>query len=508
MRLALVVLLVGCRGHTAKLPKKAGQDTNGNASSLSDTAPAMSESAPPSNTDHSGSAMETAVAINDTAKPDTADNLDTGEGTDSGSMRDTALPGALPHPVLPFLTYYGNPTPLGDPISEATADAIGKEVDAIVNLQGDGETKLVIRMRERNPSGFHTSIVTAWAPDGGRVNIHDHAIASVRCTGSETHPAGDGNGDGIGDAWFDWRLMAGPMHGDLDCDADDDARLVEYLHGEDLVTGDFDADGDGHADAVVSGHSAGAMVHYGPFSGDIPGYFHEDFDPEKATYLKGDCGDEHPFARAVGGIGTDGGMTIAVGNREGKWCEYSTVFFDMKDARGKSLYLDDRLSHIDWWNDAETFGDWNSDGIADMMIFNAVVLGPLKYVGEDMPRVFGDDRSHEGCAVGVRARLDDMTGDGLSDVLLKAEGCDAPFRNTYWVAPGGSFNDGDPFSFLTGAVHIDIDEELTSFPDPSWSTLATGDFDGDGKGDFALGRYTYDDYAGRVWVWRGADLFP
>jgi hypothetical protein len=205
----------------------------------------------------------------------------------------------------------------------------------------------------------------------------------------------------------------------------------------------------------------------------------------------------------------DGGVVMSAGNRNGKFCEYSTVFWDMKDAKGKELGIDDMLGYMDWWEDAETFGDWNRDGYVDMAVNGGVELGPILFYAEDMPRM-SEDLTEEECGLEVEAVLEDMTGDGLREILVHTK-CneDGPVDRTWWVLEGGSFHTGDDYSVVDSGVRIGMSEGSDFLVGPiTWGNTTSGDMDGDGKAELINGRSAANDFGGEVYIWRGADLFP
>jgi hypothetical protein len=241
----------------------------------------------------------------------------------------------------------------------------------------------------------------------------------------------------------------------------------------------------------------------------VPGYFHPEFDPSQTTQLNGDCADENPHAKALPGMGLTGGTVMSAGNRNGKWCEYSTVFWDLTDAKGKNLFVADRIGHMDWWEDAESFGDWNRDGLTDLLVNGGLHLGPLLSYAEDMPDVY-DGRSIEDCGHTVEAQVQDMTGDGLPELLLQARCSGSVFHGTWWVLEGGSYHTGEVFSYADPpGVRIGMSDRSDFLFTPiSWDNTTSGDLDGDGKAELIHAQFGANDFGGKVYIWRGADLFP
>lgn len=191
---------------------------------------------------------------------------------------------------------------------------------------------------------------------------------------------------------------------------------------------------------------------------------------------------------------------------------------------------------------AESAGDVNGDGVADLIIGAPggwtddetfvgstmhVVLGPLESapaILTDAPgfRILGE---HAQQALGGAQGIGDVNGDGRSDVLVSATqscyfdeddlGCDTdsecppptctagPFR-AYVVFGPTEATDVSLADVATGQGGFAIDGEATDDLQRQMAT-SLGDLDGDGKADFALAAPLAAGQRGALWVVFGKD---
>lgn len=93
---------------------------------------------------------------------------------------------------------------------------------------------------------------------------------------------------------------------------------------------------------------------------------------------------------------------------------------------------------------------------------------------------------HFGCSI---ASIDDINGDDIPDLAIGAYGTDdgGSFRGVVWflrMQPDGTVNDG---SSLIGGGTFQLQDTISNFDYFGWSVCQTGDLDGDGRGEIAVG---------------------
>ncbi|MFT4625477.1 MAG: hypothetical protein ACI8PZ_004145 [Myxococcota bacterium] len=266
------------------------------------------------------------------------------------------------------------------------------------------------------------------------------------------------------------------------------------------MVGDFDADGDGRTDVAFGGYYQQLVVHYGPFEGVRPGTGSPDFDATQVTSFRTlGCLEGFMQTWNLGALAGPGSAVLAVGEDRSYSCREQIQVVDMAGPRGRSLTPDDRLA---WGDGAEylvPLGDWNDDGHADLHVSHAslragpfdgsIVLNHPFYV-DHMPYI----------QMKMVRLVQDLTGDGKPELLVTT-----------------SLDDDRPYLVPSlipadAVVHVPTVGTRLDSPDgmtPWIGPYATGDFDGDGLGDFAFGRRSADDDAGAIYVWFGKDVvFP
>lgn len=341
------------------------------------------------------------------------------------------------------------------------------------------------------------------------LNGDGHADAVIGSSGP------DGAGENSGAAY----VVLGPIVGDLDLSAADAEITGEGVGdhaGTDVAAGDFD--GDGSFDLVVGaseedegGTDAGAVYFVGsPSSGPI-----------SLTSA---------FAKVTGEAGGDhAGQYLAIGDFDGNSVDDLIVGAPANDSNG--AYSGEaciQLGPVSGTHSladadacirgerAESYagarlatGDFDGDGSVDIAVtawqdsaFNGVVY--LERGFTSGISVLSDlDASWTGEAAsdwaGTSLATGDWDGDGLDDVMIGAPYNDAAGRTgagAAYVVPGSS---SGAASLSTASVILLGENEA----DAAGRSVVMADFDADGSTDLVVGAWSYDRNAGAAYVLYG-----
>jgi len=392
--------------------------------------------------------------------------------------------------------------------------------DRLEVTPGDGHDLLFISRGGDVPAGEpHTYLLEAPWPRGRHhiLDLWDGAsglterISDARIV----HRVPDADGDGQADYWLGARLVPGPLMGQLHetthtAGSDSIAWIETYraspgvrvpygaVHGT-----DFDADGDGHTDVLVTEWGEAtlgeAWVAYGPFSGQIT--IDDPHDPPNRStlgWITGACYGNSGLRilRDYLGPGRDAAM---FGGPTWAGCGYDVNIIELTVEPGGTN--DDLVAtfHV---NSGDVFAtdDVDGDGEPDMLMSTwqeetgGILPGPVTGNTTYEDPIPDDPLPVEG---GSLARvLGDVNGDGINDYMATVDN-------------GDTYVHLSPFDPPLVAEHGLLVERLrTAWSDNRPKQLVYGDFDGDGLGDYAHHSYEHvnDDLAHDVYVYTGADL--
>ena len=314
-------------------------------------------------------------------------------------------------------------------------------------------------------------------------------------------PAGDANADGLADVWVSQGSTAHLLAGPLDADADLTGAIATVDTTEDattdrLVVGGRDLTGDGEADLLVTeacvyGTDGRVALHAGPFAGPRAS------SDAVATFTI-TAGDQlfGCFGADVGDLDGDGLAEIAIGVADDSYAS-GTAEGDIGiwsgAATGTQTALDADV--ILRASAAAVAGfDGDGDGNSDLLLqdfggFGWVLRGPV-LDGATLPDAA--DTTILGIASATPAP--DIDGDGGADLLVTSAA-----EGRIWLVPGGlggAVGPAEPMWSAVGPL------------DASLSAPATGDMDGDGWPDLAVGARgcCATGEAGRVWLISGVGL--
>lgn len=305
---------------------------------------------------------------------------------------------------------------------------------------------------------------------------------------------GDVTGDGIADLVLSGTNGAVFVYiGPVRADATPSMSLRPEPFAARDTAGDFgcavsiapDIDGDGFNDIVVAAYQGdpGAYV--------FRGGAHPDSVPDIAcrtphssrffTFGSEACG--------IGDVDGDGRGEIAVVEPHGLW--YVWIY---RGGVGPDLYTSQvLLSYKDYYDAFAPAGDYDGDGVPDVLLAG-VFVGP-GVVSSDVSVYSGSQATlspwpgqHVTGGNFLAFGGGDVTGDGLSDILVCGQGY-------YWGY-------GPPYLQIfrgPGGHGTTPDDTMTvgAFGTP----LVVGDITGDGYGDFILGRTFFNSHEPRVASW-------
>ena len=385
---------------------------------------------------------------------------------------------------------------------------------------------------ECSPAGVYTQADLDMLLTGTSDSYFAYDIAAADLDGDGhqdlligTYDEEDSAGDEVG-ATF---LVYGPMSGDYSFSGDEDARIYGTTSGDDFGvsnTAEGDLDGDGYADLVIGAPnnddeatSSGAVYFaYGPltsWSGDV------DMDTVAATVLTGGssydyCGRDVNY---IGDVDGDGYDDLALGcDGVDDWASSSgAVYLFMGGAaltEGGVLASDEADAVIYGSNSYDYLGDnrhiaravdLDGDGLGDIALgsvynddaassagaayvfYGATSLASILSVAEadDADAIFVGDASYDYVGSGIDG-VGDLDGDGYEDLGLGADGSDLSGSSAgAFFLISGSATRASGSQAASAVASLTITGAGSS--DYLGEAFASGDFNGDGEADLAVG---------------------
>src|SRR3990167_1537404 len=393
---------------------------------------------------------------------------------------------------------------------EATINYFGSSL-ASGDFNADGKTDLAVGAR-----GYSTSTGRAYIFYNDGVYPSDAASADIIITGETTSnyfgwslTAGDFNADGktdlavgayiysshTGRAYIFYNDGSIPTTA-ATADVIFTGEATDNYFGYSLTAGDFNADG--KTDLAVGARS------YSSFTGRAYIFYNDgSYPPGAATAdvtLTGETSSSFGYSLASGDFNADGKTDLAVGAASNR-----TYIFYNDGSIPTTAATADVIITGEAASSSIISGDFNADGKADLAV-GASGFASNKgktYIFYSQNGVVNTNQNITGEAsssFGVSLASGDFNADGKTDLAVGASGYSTNTGRVYLF-----YNDG---AYPAGAATADVTLTGETTNNYFGYSFAAGDWNADGKTDLAVGAYGYSTSTGRAYIFYNDGSYP
>ncbi|OGI30340.1 MAG: hypothetical protein A3G09_02610, partial [Candidatus Moranbacteria bacterium RIFCSPLOWO2_12_FULL_48_12] len=364
-----------------------------------------------------------------------------------------------------------------------------------------------------NNDGKADLAVGAYGNAGSRGKVYMYTFNDPVITGETTNnyfgyalTSGDFNADGKTDlavGAYGYSTSAGRTYifyndgsypaGAASADVTLTGETTSNYFGFSLVSGDFNADGKTDLAVGAFEYSSSTGRAYIFYNGSI---ITENASGADVIITGGTTNNYFGRSLAAGDFNADGRMDLAVGAyRYSSFTGRAYIFYNDGSIPTTAATADVIITGLasSLFGDSLASGDFNADGTTDLVVTSSLGNAYLFYNDGSIPTTAATADVIITSAGSVLA-AGDFNADGTTDLAI----------GNYSVAAYLFYNDG---SIPTTAATADviITGEASSF---FGSSLASGDYNADGRTDLAVGAYGYSTNTGRVHIFYNDGSIP